>query len=47
MIQKDVEDCEAHVVALESLVSGSQVNSSQFERLYADWTQLLSEVRVS
>lgn len=47
MIQKDVEDCEGHIIALETLVSSSQSNSSQFERLYADWTQLLSEVRVS
>lgn len=47
MIQKDVEDCEAHILALETLVSCSQSNSSQFERLYADWTQLLSAVRVS
>lgn len=47
LIQKDVEDCEAHIIALETLVSCSQSNSSQFERLFADWTQLLSAVRVS
>lgn len=47
MIQKDVEDCEAHIMALETLVSSSQSNRSQFERLCADWNQLLSAVRVS
>lgn len=47
MIQKEVEDCEGHLVALETLVSSGQSNSSQFQRLHAEWSQLLSAVRVS
>ncbi|XP_070698326.1 nesprin-3 [Pempheris klunzingeri] len=46
VIQKDLEDCEAHITALETLVSSSQRNRTQFERLYADWKHLYKAVRV-
>lgn len=46
VIQKDLEDCEAHITALETLVSSSQSNRAQFERLYADWKHLHKTVRV-
>ncbi|XP_076604939.1 nesprin-3 [Chaetodon auriga] len=46
VIQKDLEDCEAHIIALETLVSSSQNNRTQFERLYADWKHLHKAVRV-
>lgn len=46
VIQKDLEDCEAHITALETLVSSSPSNRTQFERLYADWKNLYSVVRV-
>ncbi|KAF7650600.1 hypothetical protein LDENG_00123240, partial [Lucifuga dentata] len=36
VIQKDLEDCEAHITALETLVS-SNTNRTQFERLHAEW----------
>uniref|UniRef100_H2SQ46 Spectrin repeat containing, nuclear envelope family member 3 n=1 Tax=Takifugu rubripes TaxID=31033 RepID=H2SQ46_TAKRU len=45
VIQKDVENCEGQITALETLVSCSQSNRSQFERLYDEWTQLCSAVR--
>ncbi|XP_041810004.1 nesprin-3 [Chelmon rostratus] len=46
VIQKDLEDCEAHIIALETLVSSSQNNRTQFERLCADWKHLHKAVRV-
>ncbi|TDG98546.1 hypothetical protein EPR50_G00201470 [Perca flavescens] len=46
VIQKDLEDCKAHMTALETLVSSSQSNRTQFERLYADWRHLHKAVRV-
>uniref|UniRef100_A0A3B4XVG2 Spectrin repeat containing, nuclear envelope family member 3 n=1 Tax=Seriola lalandi dorsalis TaxID=1841481 RepID=A0A3B4XVG2_SERLL len=46
VIQKDLEDCEAHITALETLVSSSQSNRTQFDRLYADWRHLNKAVRV-
>lgn len=45
-IQKDLEDCEAQITALETLVSSSQSNRTQFERLYADWKHLHKAVKV-
>ncbi|XP_071773491.2 nesprin-3 [Centroberyx gerrardi] len=46
VMQKDLEDCEAHITALETLVSSSPTNRTQFERLYADWKLLYKTVRV-
>ncbi|XP_070776709.1 nesprin-3 [Enoplosus armatus] len=46
VIQKDLEDCDAHITALETLVSSSQSNRPQYERLYADWKQLYKAVRM-
>ncbi|XP_037652434.1 LOW QUALITY PROTEIN: nesprin-3 [Sebastes umbrosus] len=46
VILKDLEDCEAHISALETLVSSSQSNRTQFERLYADWKHLHTAARV-
>uniref|UniRef100_A0A665TCG6 Spectrin repeat containing, nuclear envelope family member 3 n=1 Tax=Echeneis naucrates TaxID=173247 RepID=A0A665TCG6_ECHNA len=46
VIQKDLEDCEAHITALETLVSSSASNRSQFEKLYTDWRHLHKLVRV-
>ncbi|XP_034531179.1 nesprin-3 [Notolabrus celidotus] len=46
VILKDLEDCEAHITALETLVSSSQNNRTQFERLCADWKHLHQAVRV-
>uniref|UniRef100_A0A667XXG2 Spectrin repeat containing, nuclear envelope family member 3 n=1 Tax=Myripristis murdjan TaxID=586833 RepID=A0A667XXG2_9TELE len=46
VIQKDLEDCEAHITALETLVSSSPTNRTQFERLFADWKLLYKAVRV-
>ncbi|KAK5916236.1 hypothetical protein CgunFtcFv8_011241 [Champsocephalus gunnari] len=45
VIQKDLEDCEALLTALETLVSSSQSNRTQFERLYADWKHLHTAAR--
>nr|XP_019958626.1 PREDICTED: nesprin-3 [Paralichthys olivaceus] len=45
MIQRDLVDCEAHIIALKTLVSSSQSNRTQFERLYADWNHLQKAVR--
>ncbi|TKS86212.1 Gamma-aminobutyric acid receptor subunit rho-2 GABA(A) receptor subunit rho-2 GABA(C) receptor [Collichthys lucidus] len=45
VIQKDLEECEAHIIALETLVSSSQSYRTQFERLYAEWRQLHKDVR--
>ncbi|XP_029316364.1 nesprin-3 isoform X2 [Cottoperca gobio] len=46
VIQKDLEDCEAHITALETLVSSSPSNRTQFERLYADWKHLHTAARL-
>lgn len=46
VIQKDLEDCEAHITALETLVSSNQSNRPQFDRLFADWKHLYKAVRV-
>ncbi|KAM3871413.1 nesprin-3 [Diretmus argenteus] len=46
VIQKDLVDCEAHITALETLVSSSPANRTQFEKLYADWKLLYKTVRV-
>ncbi|XP_020786352.2 LOW QUALITY PROTEIN: nesprin-3 [Boleophthalmus pectinirostris] len=43
-IQKDLEDCEAHIAAMETLVSSSPANKTQFERLYAEWKNLYAVV---
>ncbi|KAM8737380.1 nesprin-3 [Acanthopagrus schlegelii] len=45
VIQKDLQDLEAHIIALETLVSSSQSNRTQFERLCADWKQLHTAVK--
>ncbi|XP_034713549.1 nesprin-3 [Etheostoma cragini] len=45
-IQKELEDCEVHITALETLVSSSQNNRTQFERLHADWKHLHKAARV-
>ncbi|CDQ61937.1 unnamed protein product [Oncorhynchus mykiss] len=45
-IKKDLEDCEAHITALETLVSSSSTNKTRSERLYGDWRNLYKAVRV-
>ncbi|XP_041669096.1 nesprin-3 [Cheilinus undulatus] len=45
VILKDLQDCEAHISALETLVSSSSNNRTQFERLCGDWKQLHQAVR--
>ncbi|XP_024909842.1 nesprin-3 isoform X2 [Cynoglossus semilaevis] len=44
-IQKDLEECEYHITALETLVSSSQSNRTQFEMIHADWKQLCKAVQ--
>ncbi|KAM9341249.1 nesprin-3 [Symphorus nematophorus] len=46
VIQKDLEDCEAHIIALETLVSSSQSHRTQYDRLYAEWKHLHNTVRM-
>ncbi|XP_052476055.1 nesprin-3 [Carassius gibelio] len=46
VIRKDLEDCEAYIIALETLVSSSPANRSKFERLYANWKLLCKAVRM-
>ncbi|XP_059374670.1 nesprin-3-like isoform X2 [Carassius carassius] len=46
VIRKDLEDCEAHIIALETLVSSSPINRSKFERLYANWKLLCEAVQM-
>ncbi|XP_053365762.1 nesprin-3 isoform X1 [Clarias gariepinus] len=46
VIKKDLEDCEAHMTALETLVSSSPANRTRFERLYSDWKQLNKAIRI-
>lgn len=45
-MKKDLEDCEAHVTALETLVS-SLTNRHMFDQLHAEWRELYKTVRVS
>lgn len=45
VIKKELEDCEAHITALETLVSSSPANRTKFRRLYSDWKQLYKAVR--
>ncbi|XP_052001938.1 nesprin-3-like [Xyrauchen texanus] len=46
VIRRDLEDCEAHIIALETLVSSSPTNRTKFELLYADWKLLYKAVRM-
>ncbi|KAG1972973.1 nesprin-3 [Pimephales promelas] len=46
VIRKDLEDCKAHIIALETLVSSNPANRTKFERLYAHWNVLYNEVRM-
>ncbi|KAM9842319.1 nesprin-3 [Aulostomus maculatus] len=46
VIQRDLGECEAHITALETLVSSSQSNRTQFEKLYTDWKHLHKAVWV-
>ncbi|KAM6916888.1 nesprin-3 isoform 1-T3 [Lycodopsis pacificus] len=46
VILKDLEDCEAHITALETLVSSSQSSRTQLERLSAEWKHLHKAARV-
>ncbi|CAL8285589.1 unnamed protein product [Lota lota] len=46
VILKDLEDCEAHIMALENLVSSSATNRIQFDKLFAEWKFLYKAVQV-
>lgn len=46
VIRKDLEECEAHIIALETLVSSNPTNRTKFERLYADWRLLYKALRM-
>ncbi|XP_056123130.1 nesprin-3 [Rhinichthys klamathensis goyatoka] len=46
VIRKDLDDCEAHIIALETLVSSNPANRTKFERLYAHWNVLYKDVRM-
>ncbi|KAI1895308.1 hypothetical protein AGOR_G00104950 [Albula goreensis] len=46
VIKKDLEDCEAHITALETLVSSNPTNKMKFDQLYAEWKTLYKTVRV-
>ncbi|XP_077394108.1 nesprin-3 [Festucalex cinctus] len=46
VIQKDLEDCEAHITALETLTSSCHNNQTQFEKLYTDWKHLNKTIEV-
>ncbi|KAL0968928.1 hypothetical protein UPYG_G00219990 [Umbra pygmaea] len=46
VIKKDLEDCEAHITALGTLVSNSPTNETQWQILYEDWKGLYKGVRV-
>ncbi|XP_070403256.1 nesprin-3 isoform X3 [Nothobranchius furzeri] len=46
VLQKDLEDGEAQLTALETLVSCSPNSRTQYEKLCADWTELQRRVRV-
>ncbi|CAN9502531.1 unnamed protein product [Ophioblennius macclurei] len=45
VIQRDLEDCDAHITALETLVSSSPSNRSQFEKLSVEWKHLHKTAR--
>lgn len=47
VILKDLQDCEVQVVALGALVSSSDRNSSQLQRLHSSLTQLHTTAVVS
>ncbi|XP_065108494.1 nesprin-3 [Paramisgurnus dabryanus] len=46
VIGRDLEDCEAHITALETLVSFNATNRTKFERLHTDWKLLYKAVRI-
>ncbi|CAM4648070.1 unnamed protein product [Leuciscus chuanchicus] len=46
VIRKDLEDCEAHIIALETLVSSNPANRTKFECLYGEWKLLYKAVRM-
>ncbi|XP_035235597.1 nesprin-3 isoform X1 [Anguilla anguilla] len=46
VIKKDLEECEAHITALETLVSSNPANKMKFDQLYADWKSLYKTIRV-
>lgn len=46
VIRKDLEECEAHIIALETLVSSNPANRTKFECLYADWRLLYKALRM-
>ncbi|XP_060789678.1 nesprin-3 isoform X2 [Neoarius graeffei] len=46
VIKRDLEDCEAHITALETLISSSPTNRTKFERLSSDWKLLYKAVRM-
>ncbi|XP_076156398.1 nesprin-3 isoform X2 [Alosa pseudoharengus] len=46
VLKRDLEDCEAHITALETLVSSSPTNRAKFECLFADWNIVYKTVRV-
>ncbi|KAK2878972.1 hypothetical protein Q8A67_019763 [Cirrhinus molitorella] len=46
VIRKDLEDCDAHIIALETLVSSNPANRTKFERLYGEWKLLYKAVRM-
>nr|XP_057913320.1 nesprin-3 isoform X2 [Doryrhamphus excisus] len=45
-IQKELEECDAHITSLETLISSSQSNRTEFEKISADWKHLCKSVRV-
>ncbi|XP_030580831.1 nesprin-3 isoform X2 [Archocentrus centrarchus] len=45
VILKDIEECEAQIMALETLVSSSQTNRIQFDKLQDEWKQLHTAVK--
>ncbi|MEQ2197160.1 hypothetical protein XENOCAPTIV_024473, partial [Xenoophorus captivus] len=46
VLQKELEDGEAQLTALKTLVSSSQSSRTQYEQLCADWTELHRRVMV-
>ncbi|XP_036399014.1 nesprin-3-like isoform X2 [Megalops cyprinoides] len=46
VIKKDLEECEAHITALETLVASNPANKMKFDQLYAEWKALYKAVRV-
>ncbi|KAL4593419.1 nesprin-3 isoform X1, partial [Arapaima gigas] len=45
IIKKDLEDCEVHITALETLVSSSVTNRHRFDQLYAERRDLYKAAR--